>query len=86
MIGGIIHLEFEIILCQYGVYDEWDWFSLVLKTSVLLIIAARIGIAHSVRLLRKRRLSSHRKPKVHFPLGRAGSRLSTTALSSSYDP
>jgi hypothetical protein len=62
MVGGIIHLGFEVILCQYGMYDEWDWFSFLLGTSVLLIIAARIGIAHSIRLLRKRRLSSHRKP------------------------
>jgi hypothetical protein len=72
MIGGIIDLEFEIILCQYGVYDEWDWSSLVLRTSVLSLIAARIDIAHSFQPLRKRRLSSHRKLEVRHPLGRVG--------------
>ena len=75
MVWRVIHLEFEIVLCQYGVYDEWNWLSLVLKISVLLIIAGRMGIAHSIRLLRKRQLSSHRKPEVRYPLCRARSQL-----------
>ena len=83
MIGRIIRLEFEIILCQYRVYDEWDWFSLILRISVLLIIAARIDIAHYIRLLRKKWLSSHPKPQVHYPMGRVGSRLSKPAFSPS---
>ena len=86
MIGRIIRLEFEIILCQYRVYDEWDWFSLILRISVLLIIAAKIDIAHYIRLLRKKWLSSHPKPQVHYPMGRVGSRLSKPALSPFYNP
>jgi hypothetical protein len=31
MIGGLGYLEFQEILCQHGVYDKWDWFSLVLR-------------------------------------------------------
>ena len=46
MIGRIIRFDFEIIFCQYGVYDEWNWFSLILRISVLLITVARIDIAH----------------------------------------
>jgi hypothetical protein len=86
MIGGMTHLEFDIILCQYGVYDEWDLLSLVLRTSVLMKIAARIDIAHSTRLLHKRRLFSHQKPEVYYPRSRLRSRLSKPTFSSLYNP